>query len=945
MITLSTTELDAIQVDPIIAVTKVLDILESNGDTVIIPDPASPFIFALEYIAINNSVLRDELNTKYYRLHPRLANDDESLYNNMSYRDFINVFSQPSTNIFTFSINLTDLISVGVYNELNKYRMVSIPELSSIVVEGYIFLFTNRIDIKYFDNGNVSIEQNVSTTDIGVTDLGILPSTIIRSSSDNRQIIFETSLKQLDYLQNTYTIKASDSFNETIEYPNNLHFISAKIIQNSASRSIDIAYSEIIDPTKETIIIKILDGKIKATVPDVYIINGSMIGKLEITIFTTKGVVDYPLNRLPAESFKMAYTGTNTDAYTSVIGGLNISTTSNYRLTGGSNAKSFDELKTSVINNSVGDNNLPITSSQLTDRIERDGYYSYLLEDTITRRTYIISKTLVHSDDYTNAELDILVHKTTIQPSLYDDHTFISAETNTNDDKLLIKPYTLFKHGDTTTPLSQLEIDTFNNMTRVGKMTYLNDNKILFNPYSYISSLVNEVYNLRVIDFNNPEITNFNIVDINTTVLVKINIVGYSIVKNNNGYRIKINVAANSEFSTITSGLVRAQLRIGIENTEESIYYTASYVDGTFTFDIDTDFYVDENLLINITNGISTLSTRYINLNNTVEMITYIDDILHTEDTSTYYLNTGYVKTNETITAFTMETLDISFGKNIPELYRNITISYTDRKYMKYAADVPLLYDKIIYNTDHIGSLLTATSTTTVEYTILHNIGDPVLDKNGEIIMLHKAGDIMLDIDGNSIIDTNEGIVKYIDMLLLEYSATYIEEDLIGNALDSLSSWYTDITEYSESLLENTEIFYKPLKKNEMVKLNYNSSFLSVNNVIKPLVELFVETSIVISDSERTRLKNVIGSIIHNYTNQNIFYIVDLKEDIKEKISFDVSAVRIRLDRTNVENVLNNMEKFTLYDKNNRLYLDKYITDQLGVNILVYDVEVRITQI
>ena len=130
-----------------------------------------------------------------------------------------------------------------------------------------------------------------------------------------------------------------------------------------------------------------------------------------------------------------------------------------------------------------------------------------------------------------------------------------------------------------------------------------------------------------------------------------------------------------------------------------------------------------------------------------------------------------------------------------------------------------------------------------------------------------------------------------------------------------------------------------------MVKLNYNKSFITVNNIIKPLVEIFVETTVVLSDSDRTKLKNIVGSILHNYTNNDVFYIVDLKEEIKNSISFDVSAVRIRLDREDTENVLNNMEKFTLYDKNNRLHINKYITDSLGVNLLVYDIELRVTKI
>ena len=54
---ITNSELNLLQIDPVLTVTKVLDALESNSTTTLIPDPSNPFMFNLEFIAMNSAVL------------------------------------------------------------------------------------------------------------------------------------------------------------------------------------------------------------------------------------------------------------------------------------------------------------------------------------------------------------------------------------------------------------------------------------------------------------------------------------------------------------------------------------------------------------------------------------------------------------------------------------------------------------------------------------------------------------------------------------------------------------------------------------------------------------------------------------------------------------------------------------------------------------------------
>ena len=947
MSTLTKEELKGMIIDPNRAVSKVLDMIDDDIGDVLVTDASNPLLFLLETIAFNAAVLKDEQDTKHYRLYPSLANSDSDLYNNLSYRDTKNIFSQPSYAVIRFTINLTNFNTASEPSTDGVFRMVSIPELSYISAEGYDFLVANRIDIKQFNNGLFSIEQNVSNTDIGVSTLGVLDHSIFTTDNENKMLVFDTVLKQITRNEIMFTVNKTDSYTATIPLVDRLYYISAVNKVNGGSTKIDISYSEVIDPNTPTLIVKTLDNSLEITIPDIYIINDMIIGNVIISIFTTKGEVDYPLNKLPSEKFSISYNGLEQDVYTAAVSRVSISNTALEKLSGGTNGKTFDELKRSIIANSVGDTLSPVTSEQIIDLVSRDGYYGYLLEDTITDRLYIASRTLPidAKGSIVDTKPDLLYYKTTIIPNEYIDHPMIIT-SNTTDDRLIIKPYTIFKKDNLSIkPITADEIDALNVLPRAELIKYLNDNELLFSPYSYISSILNNIYSLRIVDFRSS-IEGFSILSNNSSILARSNISTYSIKQTMNGYKIYINLAMNSEFEKLDLTKVKGQLKINISGNDNiGIYFYSNLVDGkSFVFDINTDFYVDEKNTLSISNGISELATKFINLADRMELITYIT-VPDVESKTPSYINNKVKNETSASTVITVEDIDVVFGRPITQLHSNMTISYTDRKYLVYEEDVMARYDDIVYDTDSIGSLLTPNvDLTEVEYTILHNKGDLILDADDNPIILHNKGSYMLDKDGNPIIDRMNGLIKYSDLLLLEYSLLRADEDSVNSVIDSLSAYYLDMDEYKKVILEETSIKFKPFINNNPIKIRYNNTYKTVTKNIKPEIELFIETAVTLNEEDLILLKNNIGAVIHSNLNKNIFYTVDIKEEIKRVVGFDISAIRVNLDRTN-ETVLSKMEKIVLSDVTNRLRINKILSSALGGINMLYDVNVIVTKI
>lgn len=940
--TISKTDLSNIQTDPMVAVTLMLDALETANSNVMEVDPSNPFIFMLETIAFNSAIIRDEVNTKHARIHSKLANSDSDLYNNMSYLDFKNIFSQPADAIIRFTVNITNFTNNAIISSTSDYKMVSIPESSIVSAEGYEFLISNRIDIKQFNNGLFSIEQNVSKSKIGVSFLGVIPHQIIKSSDENQMLIFDTVLKQVSNISNEYTIKKADSFTTTIDITDKLYFISASVTTSTGTDDVLVSYSEIIDPSVPTIIAKVLTNSIEITVPDVYIINGMIIGKLHVSIYTTKGEVDYPLNLLASTSFSITYNNTTEDDYTSIIGKVAISNTAIDRLTGGVNGKSFIDLRESIISNSMGDSDTPVTSKQLLGVLSNDGFYGYLLEDTVTSRTYIASRALIPivEANLLNANPDLLFYKTKVIPNTFTGHPMVIT-SNDSDDRLIIKPNTVFKSiSGGVIPLSIAEINNLNSMSITDKINYINNTKLLFSPYSYISSIYNGVYYLRVVDYT-AKINSFSIGVINSTVLTRINIQSYAINVTDTGYNIKFKMITNSEFSNLDVTTIRAQLKIPIDGINY-IYYQATYNNGIFEFNINTDYYVNKDMELNITNGLSALVTKYIGLNLEAELTTYMLGGGIEVNDSMYLNNT--VLTNENTVVFTNEIVDITFGTAIDKLYKNMTISYTDRKYLTYDAIVYATYDSDIYNTDSIGSLLTANPAhTAVTYTKLHSKNDPILDTLGNPIILHNIGDYILDENGNPTIDVANGIIKYIDMLLLEYNYKYSNSTKLVNVLDSVKAYMQDVRDYENIVIEETSIMFKPFRNNNGVKIKYNNTYKTIYHDLKPEVTLYVEKKISPSESDLIKYKNTIGAVIHSYLNKESFYAVDVRDEIKAILPIELVTVGIKVDTT--DSFLMEAEKVVLEDNTNRLTLAKYVTNILGGSNLVYDVKITIIKI
>lgn len=953
-------DMEKIARDPGRVQTLMINALDDT-DEVSIDDPSNPLVLMLEMINLNNSVAISEFDKKYNTIYPMLSTSEKDLYKHLSYKDYSKIFSQPASTIFQIYINVIDLMNKGI--SVGDYKKVSIPEMTNVLVNDSIyFTFLNRIDIKLYNSGKVSIEQNVSSTDIGVQDLGILPYKIISQSDEdnnnsNTWVMFETSLKQLGVYTFSKSISESDSNIFNVTYEDSIYYIEASIEKNNIENTIEVIYQHtIFDSSIPTILVEIYIGIIKVEIPEIYMMNGSIIGNLNLKLFTTKGEVTYPLSKQSSDKFIITYNNLNVDQYTSVIPDIAINCLSPYTLSGGSTGMTVEALKESIINNTYKETTLPITEKQLeTDKMQ-NGFYTYKVLDTITDKQFVASKTLADEDIHTNgARLDIfIILVSIINNNISIDHPYINVD-NDSSDKLIIKSNTLFKEENSiVSPLTKDEVVSLESLSKLSTIEYLNANKILFSPYYYISSIKNDIYYNRILDLDNPTIHNLVISKVNTNVNSRINTRGYTVDVTATGYTITLTMANNSEFNELSLDNVICQLKLPIYDSSEYLLFKATLDysgDYKFVFNLETDFYVNEDNAILITNGQSPLSSTYISLDDNYEFITYLKGTIP-NDTGNFFLSTEeYIDDANTVlvTALTLEYLTVEIGIEITHLWKNISSSYTERKYKKYTVDVPALYTETIYDLTTINTLLTAVDTDEdeilddVEYTILHEEGDPILDGNNDPTYIHRIGDTMLDENSTPIIDVESGVIKYLDMLLLEYNFKLSDNNYVNNIMDILSSWMETVKQMNENMLENSNLVFKPFKSNSNILYSYNNNYKSSDHILKPKVTLYTDELIILNDDKLRDLKISIGKVLHTYLDKSSFSITEVKRSLENMLEFSTSGINIQLDVDN--EFIGSIDKLVLKSNSDRFVLNKQLENTYSGYVTVYELDIEIIKI
>lgn len=939
---------------------KILNYLEEANDNKLnIVSANNPFLLALESNAVLTSNAITETISNIRSKFPSLAITKKDLFHHYTDEELDGLFSKPGDCEFLFTIPITDLVSHGYKNE-NGYIETMIPAKTCFKVRELNFTILNDIIIRLYNDNSVFVEYLINDNPTALKNTGILPSYV--DELNGEQVIRFTALvKQVNMIRAKYTPTLANGLHTIIPLTEKNKFYHIDVFYynnntNNQLQKIQVKYDEsYIDPLTPTAFVSIVDNTqasmsdtaIEINIPALYFKDLNLSGEITIEIYETLGNVNIPVKYIPSNEYNIKKFTEVTNKLAATISNIDFSVIAFTELSNGSDGLTFLEMRNSVINNTYGKQQLPITEQQLIHNMKLDGYTIYKGLDTLTERTFIISKELskdgIGSNSVLKAANNVYFNTVPLLLGNLTNHPYISMY----EDNFILHSNAVFKYDNgKTILLSKNDLDLLKQMTNEELVDNINKFKYMYTPYTYIISKNTNNTSVKVVDFDRPLLYSKKVLATNSEILQRSNIEMYNIIKNENGYKIYIKLRHNEESKSIINNInITMSILLPTMNYLyiESIYNNE---DDIYEFEIKSDMYIDNTFKLHVTNGKATTNNNYIDLKNTLTFYIHSNDITIN---NSHFLE-GSIPDNDDI-ILTKESIDVILGKPLEYLWSPITLEYTSRKFKTYDTDILKTYTKNVYEINPETGLAFTIIDGVPSYNLLHRKGEIVKDENGNNIYLHRKGDIVKDNNNQPIIDNIFGVIRSINILMLDY-----EFKIIENKEKTLPAYGTVYTTYNEmllsqletillehipnknnDLLENTKIYFRSNKTSLPIKCKIQGVLYNLPSMIKPKVTLYIKGTNTYTSEEKNKFRDTIGIVIEKYINQNIIKITELKNEILKVLNSDVIGVKIN----NLEPT--DSEIFEVVDKSNHLTLNKVLDiDTYNKLYVRYDLELEI---
>lgn len=922
----------------------ILDHVEqaSNGE-IVISEPTNPFTMLLETAAVTSANAVIEAKSVIRKKYPNLATRPDELYHHITDDELVNMFAIPAKVRILFYINIMDLMNVGYRPQDANFVETTIPDGTEITILDTTLTILNDIVIKLYDNGSIFVEQQTSNNDLAYQDIGILNADRISNKDGVPWILFETEVKQVKKYTKNIAVTTSEGFSQVVDIDNSYVYSEVSYKNNNTNnRYVVIPKTHSIDyinPVVPTVNVSVYDKNVLFKIPDLYLMNGSISGNVNIDVYDTKGKMYLPINKYNMSDYKLVLGNTtkNQSAATSV--NITINVNSRSIIEGGTNGMTMEELRTSIINNTKGDIDLPITEHQLKRYSMMEGYDIYKVEDSVTDRLYVATKSLPKvTSNLVYSRPDVFFN--TVGIVLNDIVGHYNVNITSSD--FIIKSNTMFKESKGIVSIvNKDEVDYINSLSLVNKIEYLKMNKYFYTPYYYVIENDDRFSYVRVYNLDTPAFDNLRISGKNSRVIPRVNIDRYGIYKRDNGYDLLFSLKTNDEFKKIPQDDIILQVKLPIKGTNVFAYFNAEYMPDSefYSVKIDSNLYIDSEEYIQLDNGISELYSKSFNINTTIEIFVMTDNP-NIEDPDKYLVNEVYHNGVNPVTVFSKEILDVKFGYNLNYIWNKVYNTYTERKYQTYTTDMPLVYNTDVYEifpeTNSRFKYETIDGVQKLISNKLYSKGTIVRDENNEIVYKHKAGDIILDDAGKPIVDQMSGVIRYLDIIMMEYeffaTTSNIYKNYMSNMMDVLHKYLTqDLPNMNNLLLENTKLLYKTYVSNKNIVININNIYYSVPYLIKPVITIYSNKQDPYNIEALDQFKVIIGNIINQHLDNTEIKLINIKNDILQSLGSNIVAVKVSgLDP-------NDSEILSLKEKTSRFTINKQLDIVNNELIVKYD--------
>ncbi len=278
------------------------------------------------------------------------------------------------------------------------------------------------------------------------------------------------------------------------------------------------------------------------------------------------------------------------------------------------------------------------------------------------------------------------------------------------------------------------------------------------------------------------------------------------------------------------------------------------------------------------------------------------------------------IYTGSNATVITHETIDIKFGTYLSNLWTKATMVNSTPTYLTYQNDVPLLYSEPVFQKNPVNGSIFNIVNNEIVYNTLHNVGDPVLDANGNPVIAHYAGELVLDANGNPIQIEGSSNQYIFDMVC--YDGVYrIATDpnvtqYVQLATETMAQWATtSMQDIDNILFEQTTVLYSPTNSISNIEclVNNQSSSILLPAALTPIVNIYLSATDINNTNLQNQLQITVSNTIHQYLQNTTLSKTGLlnllSTNIPNAITITVSGF---FDSYDIVNIVNPQDLFMI---------------------------------
>lgn len=807
----------------------------ADGD-LILRDPTDPVAFLAEMAVMIGHTTIEGVREQLPKCFPSMAQTPEDLYRHISDKDLIDVFALPSAAEMLFYIDVDSLMQKAMPLVTQGIRRVIFPRDTVFKVAGYDFAIQYPIEIRILPYATMTNHafQVLWLTEIQspispVTTNALEWSITNAPGHSGDVLLFKVPVKQYSVSTRSDTVTPAS---EMVMYHsfNDDYFMARVWMRKEDSKTwVELATTlsqRTYDVNNPTAVLQVLNGRVRMTIPAIYINKGLVSGEIRLDVYSTIGKLELDLGSFTTQDYSFGLRDLNKEideAYVNPIKSLAVKELIGVgKASGGRAALPFEKLRENVIANAVGTRRRPITPSQLSAATDAYGLEMSRPIDYVTDRLLHLSRTMPDSTlKSVNSPLG-----TVSAPMFFTwDQLAALPTARVNGNRITVLPETIYSFDGVNVVFDPQITETLKLMQPVDVVKLGNAKQFLFTPFYYVMDINNASIDVRVYHLDQPAIDSKRFITTNVTSGLSVVTADYQFHKSGENYVLRVLTKSDKTYQSLLDEQVFAQIQFTPRTAGGNAVTIFGELKGkkdgerVFEFLFESNLDIDRNDELVLTNTYNRGGTQ---VDTPTSLLNDFNIIYGCQQ---YYpgsfepgeLDKMIMGVGRDAIGVTHEVFGLRFGWALEWYWRSSRPMTDSINYKYYQEDVLEVYtvDKIKYEDGIPVYTVDPNADPMVQFVYEHRKGDQVIDpETGKQRILHEKGSQVYE-DNKPVIDKPRSIKFMLEMI--GYDARYrmangagVQEYLADVFSEVVKTVTVELPLLGKDYLERTKGFFRP---------------------------------------------------------------------------------------------------------------------------------------